>query len=62
MYTQMKTLEIERAKEEQRWKQLEDELTNVDCGNEGEVELRVQFEGKLNEMYSKQREIELKIK
>ena len=61
MFDQMQVLELERQKGEQRVKELEEELDNVDQGVDSEMELRVQYEGRLNKMYTEYRELETKI-
>lgn len=55
-------LERERLQEQHRRLELEEEISHRGLGHEEEVELRIRFEGKLNQMFAHQRDMETREK
>ena len=55
-------LEHERLQEQHRRLELEEEISHRGLGHEEEVGLRIRFEGKLNQMFAQQRDMETREK
>jgi hypothetical protein len=55
---ELKELERQRVAEMRKAEALQDELNHRGTGHEIEVEMRLKFESKLNNMYAMQREME----
>ncbi len=59
---QLEQVQKELEKETFRRQEIEDELNSHGSGHEEEIKLRLQFEGKLNQMFARQRDLNHKLK